>query len=163
MPFDGPITLRAEALDLLKSQLPTALAALASAAGTDLPAPDMETGYLAYLVAPPLLPSKPAVMVRLGHRRRVGEAPAFGGEYEFANEFSVDIILEGTDNEALTQQMDLYVLAVTAIFGSETALDCGQCLVDEVGYDQPQLTNRDSGDYLQDVPVFCTANTFESP
>lgn len=154
----------AEVVDVLSDGLETALAALETVDGVtvDLEPPDDETGYHNGLLRPWALPSYPAVMVRRGPRTVIGEREMPGG-YHFDNEFAVDIVLQGFDNETLTLQMDRYVRAVCELLCATGALDVGDCELVRVGYDEPQLTDRESGDYLQDVPVFFSVTTYETP
>ncbi len=148
---------------LTSGKLATALSALTTVSGVtvDLPAPDATTGFHGYLTDPSLLPSWPAIVVRRGPRSVVGEREVNGG-YELHNAIAVDIVLMGTDNATLTLQMDRYVRAVCELLTTRGALSSGQCDLVRVGYEEPQLTDRESGDYLQDVPCFFDVLTYET-
>lgn len=118
--------------------------------------------YFSYLTDPRLIPVKPALIIRRGPRTVAETPPAFGGEHVFSNAFAVDIVLQGRDPATLTKQMDRYVRAVSEILCGG-ALACGQPELEHIGYEEPQLTDRKSGDHLQDVPLFFNLTTFESP
>ncbi len=162
MSFPGAEPIVSQVLTALSSGLATALSALGTVSGVTvaLSAPDADTGYWGYLTNPILLPSYPAIIVRRGPRSVVGEREVNGG-YQLANELAVDIVLTGSDNATVTLQMDRYVRAVTELLTAAGMLSAGQCDLVRVGYEEPQLTDRDSGDYLQDVPVFFSVTTYE--
>ncbi len=149
-------------LDVLTGGLTDALATLATVNGVTvaLPAPDAATGFHGYLTDPRLLPSWPAILVRRGPRSVIGEKDVNGG-YELSNVVAVDIVVLGADNAILTTQMDRYVRAVCELLTVREALPSGQCDLVRVGYEEPQLTDRESGDYLQDVPCFFNVTTYE--
>jgi len=153
-----------EILTLLKSGMRAALAALGTVDGVTvaLPAPDADTGFWGYLTDPALLPTYPAMILRRGPRHTVGER-AVNEEYHIDNHIAVDIVVFGSDNATLTLQMDRYIRAVCAILTATNALVCGDCELMRVGYEEPQLYDRESGDYLQDVPVFFIVTTYETP
>jgi len=154
----------ADVLALLKAGMAAKVSLLLSVDGVSvaLPLPDPTSGYHGWLTDPTLLPTYPSILVRRGPRHVVGEK-AIGGEYEIENHFAVDIVVFGQDNATLTLQMDRYIRAVCELLLTPQALTSGQCDLVRVGYEEPQLYDRESGDYLQDVPVFFTCTTYETP
>lgn len=153
-----------EVVNILANGLTSALAALETVDGVTvaLTAPDASTGFWDHLTNPTLLPSYPAVMVRRGPRTVVGERSVNDG-YQLDNELAVDVILTDPDPATLTLQMDRYVRAVCELLTAPRALTMGDCELVRVGYEEPQLTDRESGDTLQDVPCFFSVTTYETP
>lgn len=164
MSFTGTETIVAQVLDVLQDGLPTALTALNSSYNDGVTLTDVETGsYWAHLMDPRLLESYPAIIVRRGPRERVGEYPAIGGEYAFANQIAVDIVVCDESHAVLTTKMDRYVRAVCELLAAEGSLTVGQCVLERVGYGEPESTDAREGQPLMDVPCFFSVVTYETP
>lgn len=164
MSFTGPETIIAEVLALLQANLGTKLTTLEAAYADGITLDDVaEDAYWPYLTDPRLLPSYPAIIVRRGPRTRVGDVPAIGGEYAFENQIAVDLVVSGDDHGTLTTKMDRYVRAVCELLCAADALTVGQCLLERVGYGEPEATDRAAGEFLQDVPCIFSVITYETP
>jgi hypothetical protein len=164
----------AAVVTVLKAGLPTALSALSAAFGDTvaLGAPcdgmigagydSKADAYWTYLVDPRLLPSYPAVIVR--RKPQVDGEPDFGNEYKITYAIVVDVVVTDSDIATCTLRTERYVRAVREILAAENSLgDVGTCYCDGVGWGEPEATDPNSSEYLQDIPMGFRILTEESP
>lgn len=172
MPLTGIEPVIDAAVARLKTALPAALATLAGQFpdGLTLPAPydggsgaahkRQEDAYWPWLVDPRLLPSYPAVIVRAKPQT---DAPELGDAYDIGHMITVDFVITDNDIANCTRRMRRYVRAVRETLASPGATpDVGQFFCAGVGWGEPEMTDHDTGEYLQDIPMDFVIQTFES-
>jgi hypothetical protein len=172
MPLYGPEPIVDAVVERLKDALPAALVSLAGefTDSFDLTPPyDGGTGddydrqtdaYWPWLMDPRLLPSYPAVIIRL---KQQSDAPELGSSYEIGHQVVVDLVITDSDVASCTRRMWRYVRAVRETLAAPGVTpDVGQFFCAGVGWGEPELVDETTGEYLQDIPVTFTIQTSET-
>jgi hypothetical protein len=128
--------------------------------GHDLLAPNAKA-YYPYLPDPKFLHSYPAIVLFPWPSNAT--AHHIGNEYAIARHFVVDVVEKGRDAEDLSLKLQRWELAIFELLAGEDTLPCGQCDYQTTDWNQPRLTERKSGDLLQDLPLLFAATTYETP
>jgi hypothetical protein len=147
-----------EVLSVLSAGMATKLSGFSYSDGLTPAAPPAEN-FLTYVPRP--LPSPPLVIVLA--QPETGEAENIGSELPTRYAVQVDVVTRAADPEASAVELWRYFRAVKELLLPPGALVVGDCIEQGIGWSEPVITDRDSGDELNDIPGIFIVTTYETP
>jgi len=157
-----------EVVTCLKNHLPDKLQQLEGEYndGIDLPAPLDEQYYTPSNESPsPLNINYPAIFV-VGARvvNKMGEegmhGGGFGGDMDLTYNVGMFVLCKGETEEILQKYIYRYSLAVVEVLVQNDSLPMGECFLESIEYENPQISSED--ELIRDVPIQIIVTTNES-
>lgn len=166
-PRIGIVTVLQEALYVVQNSLPAEIAtvnawALDNGITQQIAMPAAESVFT-WMTYPKFVNSYPALMLVPYQTKSLDHSVAapHQDEYSLDRSWAIDVLEQGSDWGDITARLELWELAIFEVFADTDCLPCGHTLYQGSDWTQPRMTNRASGDLLQDLPFGFTTETFE--
>ena len=166
-PRIGVVTVLQQALAVIQANLASEIESVNSWSAdrgnmTEIVMPEAESIYT-WMTYPKYVDVYPALMLVPFQTRTVRHSIAapHQDEYELARSWAVDVLEQGDDWGDITARLELWEIAIFELFADTECLQCGHTVFDGADWNQPRMTNRSSGDLLQDLPMGFTTNVYE--
>ena len=165
-PRIGVVTVLQEALAVVHASLPGQIDTINAWAldqgKTQQIVMPADTSLFAWMTYPKYVDSYPALMLVPYQTRSIMHSIAapHQDEYTLAITWAIDVLEQGSDWGDITARLELWELAIFELFGDTDCLDCGHTIFEGADWNQPRMTNRASGDFLQDLPMGFTTQVY---
>ena len=166
-PRVGVVTVLQQALAVIQANLASEIESVNSWSAdrgnmTEIVMPAGESIFT-WMTYPKYIDTYPALMLVPAQTQTVLHSIAgpHQDEYELGRSWVIDVLEQGADWGDITARLELWEIAIFELFADTECLQCGHTIFEGADWNQPRMTNRSSGDLLQDLPMGFTTNTYE--